>query len=48
MLCYDRIDINEVIDPTTSNRIKKSMICRIGFLFMNSKLKILYIMAAKI
>ena len=40
MLYYDRIDIDEGIDPTKSNRSKEFMICRYyffnnGFKFQN-------------
>ena len=41
MLYYDRIDINEGIDPTKSNKSKECMICHYwfynhGFEFQNS------------
>ena len=48
MLYYDRIGLNEGIDPTKSNKSKECMICHYWFFNHGFKFQVLYAMIAKI
>ena len=48
MLYYHRIDTNEGIDPTKSNRSKECMICHFWLFRLGFKFQDLFVMVAMI